>query len=149
MSDAVAAQLITAVIALLGTIFTGVLTYLMAKLRMEQESRDKVTDKKLETAAVKVEEVKTTLESNNDDTSKKLNDLATVAKATHTLVNSNMAIQLELNMKVTRELANLKDTQTARDMADAAEKLYHEHTVKQHEVDEQIGAESTKKGNPS
>lgn len=67
---------------------------------------------------------------------KKVNAAKGVADATHTLVNSNMGVQLKIAMGLANKVAKL--TQNTRDIEDAAEtkRLYDEHMKKQAIVDE-------------
>src|SRR5688572_29121323 len=51
--------------------------------------------------AVQVKEVKEALETKSDATDKKLDAMADTGEKTHTLVNSNMGVQLSLNKAVT------------------------------------------------
>ncbi len=85
--------------------------------------------------AAKTEEVKRTLEATDVKTAMRLDNMADVAAATHTLVNNKMAVQLQLNAVVMRRLAGL--TNDAEDVraASAAEDLYREHMAKQAAVD--------------
>jgi hypothetical protein len=62
MTDGTIAQIATAGIALLGTMFSGVMAYLMAKLNSEQTQRAKDQGDAAAAAAEKVEEVKVALE---------------------------------------------------------------------------------------
>jgi len=154
MSDVT--QIVIASLALVTTIFTGVMAYLMAKLNNKATAAavkvDEVavaadkTDKKVDQvaiqatkAATKVEAVATALVEQNDATSAKLDGLATVAHDTHTLVNSNMAVQLRLNSVVTRRLADMtKGTPAGLEdekAANLAASLLKEHESKQAIVD--------------
>jgi hypothetical protein len=66
---------------------------------------------------------------------KKVDEAKEVNDATHTLVNSNMGIQLKIAMGLTDKISKL--TNTKEDLADAAEakRLYEEHMKKQAVVD--------------
>lgn len=68
--------------------------------------------------------------------SNKLNNLASVAKDTHTLVNSNMGVQLQLNMVMAQRISDM--TKSKEDVAAAllAKKYYEDHVAKQKIVDE-------------
>lgn len=64
-----------------------------------------------------------------------ISKLTTVAKDTHTLVNSNMEKQLQINAIVTRRLAVItKDPEDIK-AADDADSLLREHVKKQTIVD--------------
>jgi hypothetical protein len=123
-TDAAVVAMATAVISLVGTMFSGVMAYLLARLNQQTES-----------ASVKVEAVKRRLDETTSATSHKLDGLAKVAKDTHTLVNSNMAAQLRLNAAVTRRLAGVTGRPEDAKAADLAEALYGEHEAKQAKVD--------------
>jgi hypothetical protein len=86
-------------------------------------------------AAVKAEEVKVDLKASDAETSKKLNEMAEVGEATHTLVNANMGVQLLLNATVTRRLADITKDPVDAEAAGLAQKLYDEHQAKQATVD--------------
>lgn len=86
-------------------------------------------------AAKKVEAVKVALEASGKATDKKLDAIAEVGDATHTLVNNNMGIQLKLNAVTLRRLAGITKKTGDREAAIAAEKLYAEHMAKQAVVD--------------
>ncbi len=83
-----------------------------------------------------MDEVASALSDQNEQTSNKLDGLAQVARDTHTLVNSNMAVQLKLNAVMSRRLANMPNaTDDDKRAAELSEKLFHEHEVKQATVD--------------
>jgi hypothetical protein len=88
-------------------------------------------------AAQKVEQVKNDLELRKMAENKRLDLLATVANATHVLVNSNMAAQLALNMSVTKRLADITNDQTDIDAYEHSTKMYNNHMELQVVVDEQ------------
>ena len=85
--------------------------------------------------AKKVEEVKETLEVEKAATTEKLNDIAKVADATHTLVNSSMSAQLKISAVALRRIAELTNHPEDKAAAVLAEKMDKEHTVKQAVVD--------------
>jgi hypothetical protein len=66
---------------------------------------------------------------------RKVDDAKKVNDATHTLVNSNMGIQLKIAMGLAARIAEL--TKKPQDIADAAEtkRIYDEHMKKQSVVD--------------
>jgi hypothetical protein len=68
-------------------------------------------------------------------TNKQISKIATVADKTHTLVNSNMGIQLMLNAVVTRRLASITKDQDDEAAALKAEALLEAHEGKQKVVD--------------
>lgn len=116
-------------------IIAGVVTCVLAYIGQRAAS-------KAQEAATRVEEVRATLEDTTKVTDTKLNDIAEVttntnktASEVHTLVNSNMEVQLKISMVALRRLSQL--TKDPDDIAafEAAEKLYKEHIEKQSEVD--------------
>lgn len=123
MSDQV--LIANSVIALIGTIFSGVMVYLMARLKTKTEK-----------AAVEVKAVATKLDKKSTVAEEKLNAIAKVADATHKLTNSNMGVQLRISAVQARRISDL-----TRDKADAlaaieAETLLLEHQTNQDRVDE-------------
>lgn len=88
-------------------------------------------------AAKEVKEVKQTLSEATTATDTKLEELAVTADATHTLVNSNMGVQLRLNAELSRWKALQTGKPADAEAADLAEKLLREHELKQADVDRQ------------
>ncbi len=89
-------------------------------------------------AARRVDEVKDTLLDSRDATNKKLDGMAKVNAATHTLVNNAMSIQLRYNALLARQVADLTIGQgkaEAMRAATAAENALDEHLRKQSIVD--------------
>ncbi|TMJ00849.1 MAG: hypothetical protein E6G97_18110 [Alphaproteobacteria bacterium] len=95
MSDQAVMGLITAVVSLLGTMFTGILTYLMARLNARAA-----------VAATAVEQVKKDLSTSQGVVNEKLDKAEKIAEKTHTLVNSNMGVQLEMHALLARRMAD-------------------------------------------
>lgn len=116
MSDQVV--IVNAVIAFLGTVFTGVMVYYMAKLKAGAEKAAVILEKTTSVA----------------DT--KLNAIAKVADATHKLTNSNMGVQLRLTAGMARRVADLTGNPKDVQAADEAEQLCKEHQTQQDKVDE-------------
>jgi hypothetical protein len=87
-------------------------------------------------AAGKAEQVRLELARVTRATTEKLDGIATVGKKTHTLVNSNMSIQLKISMVALRRLADI--TKHPDDVAAAsfADKNYREHESNQAIVDQ-------------
>jgi hypothetical protein len=69
----------------------------------------------------------------------KLDGISKTGESVHLLVNSSMSNQLRLTAVVTRRLAGVTKDPTDAAAATLAEKLYHDHAVKQSEVDARIG----------
>lgn len=132
MSDQVIISLIGGVIGLIGTIFTGVMVYFMAKLKSQADK----TAVEVAKAAVEVGNVATKLESTTIVSDQKLNAIAKVADATHKLTNSNMGIQLRLTAGMARRVADLTGKSKDIHAADEADQLCKEHQTQQDKVDE-------------
>ncbi len=172
-----AIAMIGTLIALASMVFQGIMAYFMAKMKQDQtavmanqvvvaakveevaskaetakvdlQANQVVVAAKVEEVARKTEAVKTILEASGEVNDKKLDNLSKVAKATHVLVNSNMAVQLRLNQAVTRRLADITKDPVDVKAAELAEKMYIEHQGKQREVDEQPGTDAEKQGHLS
>ena len=142
-------QIVSALIGLLGTIFAGVMTYLMARLNSNQRqaavkvdevktrlaAATRVTTAKLDAVAVNTEAVAATLATTSVQTATVLEGIAATGHVVHGLVNNAMAVQLELNATVTRRLASLTGLAADAAAANRAEALYLEHQVKQAAID--------------
>ena len=124
MSETVVLSIVTGTLSLLGTVFTGWMAYLMAQLNQRAKE-----------AAIEVKQVKRVLSAATATTDAKLDGIAEVSAKTHTLVNSNMAVQLRLNAVIARRLANLTGEESDARAADLAEQLDREHSAKQATVD--------------
>jgi hypothetical protein len=96
-----------------------------------------------ENAAVKVETVKNVLAAVDTRTSQKLEDLADVTNATHTLVNSNMGVQLQLNATLARRVAELTKSPLDAEVADKADRMLSDHQSRQSIVDGVKAKEAT------
>lgn len=86
----------------------------------------------------KVAEVKVDLEKATIKTDKKLTNIAKVSESIHTLVNSNMGLQLRISMLALSRVAEL--TKHVKDIraAKVAIKAYRAHEAKQKLVDEAV-----------
>lgn len=111
---------------------------LIAQIVLQVMAREQAT-----AAAKDVAAVKENLQANDERTTRKMGDMAEVAKATHTLVNSNMGTQLKLNSVVSRRLAKLTNDATDIQAANLADELYDAHVAKQNVVDEEAKSKST------
>jgi len=152
LSDAVLAQLITATLTLIGTCFSGYLTYLMAKLNKDQNRQAGII-------ANEAHEVKNTLADNNranihklsniqqistttndllalnteaikstsSETIGKLVTIETTTKKAEQLANGTLTEQLRLNMVVTQQLAALTKDPIHIEAAKLAEIKYNKH----------------------
>ncbi len=121
-------QIILAVITLIGSIVTpiiaGIGAYFMFKLKISAEK-----------AATKVENVAVTLEASDAKTDHELHEIKATGEKIHTLVNSNMGIQLQLNAKLSRRVADQSQDPADIEVANASERMYQEHQGKQALVD--------------
>lgn len=97
-------------------------------------------------AAQHVTEVKAALVTATENQEAKLEGLAKVARATHTLVNSSMSAQLKISAIALRRVAELTKSPIDKRAADLAEHLLAEHEAKQVLVDAQPGTDDEKKG---
>ncbi len=105
------------------------------------EKKDKEDKAIAESAAKKVEQVKIELESHNGVIAAALEDITKTAHDTHTLVNSNMAVQLKLNAELSRWKADQEpDNKAFKDAADKAERMYSDHVSRQSQVDKDVAA---------
>lgn len=107
-----------------GMIITGLFTLLKVEVRANE------TAVKVEEAAAKVQEVKTNLETSDAHTNKQLADI-------HTLVNSNMGVQLKISAIALRKVAGFTKDADDEAAASLAERALAEHEGKQALVDKQ------------
>jgi len=101
---------------------------------MQRQNRNAIVKVGKE-AAEHVNEVKDTLADNTDATNKQLKEISNTGKAVHTLVNSSMSAQLKISAVALRRIAVISKDQEDVKAADLAERLFHEHEVKQAVVD--------------
>ena len=124
---------------------------LLAVLVVQQYFAKRATDKaaaKVAEVATKTEDVRKTLVESDSATTVKLNDtavkldkLAINSDKIHTLVNSNMGVQLRISASALRRVAEYsKDPQDIR-IAEEAERLATDHESKQHKVDAKADAD--------
>lgn len=113
--------------------FCGVVTVSLLGMVKANETSDKVAD-----AADKVAEVKVDLAKTSAITEKKLDKIEETGEKVHTLVNSNMGVQLKLNAALASRIAEMtKDPEDIKAAA-LAQTLLHEHEAKQTLVDQEI-----------
>lgn len=74
---------------------------------------------------------------------KKSEEAKKVNDATHTLVNSNMGVQLKIAMRLAEKVAKLTKKKEDIEDAKATKRLYEEHMAKQSQVDESEKSENT------
>lgn len=136
-------QICTAFFSLVGVVVLAYLGYLGTKIKTGQATVAAGQEKaagKVEEAAAKVATVKTDLARTNEETSRKLDDLARVSADTHTLVNNNMGVQLRLNAAVTRRLADKTGDSEDVKAAELSARMLKEHEDKQRVVDDRRDA---------
>jgi len=130
----------------IGAVFIGItqiVSMILAYLREQAKMvRDMAVAKKVEEvkdqaeqAAEQVKEVKTALEETTSATSEKLDKIAETSDKTHTLVNSNMGVQLKLNAELSRWKADQTKDKSDEAAAIQAEHMFREHEGKQATVD--------------
>lgn len=117
-----------ALIALINGVTGGVISIVLAILNRRVE-------KKADLAASKVEQVRVDLQATDSATAEKLASLAAVTNETHTLVNSNMEVQLKLNAELSRWKADQTGQAKDAEAAEKAEALFKSHQGKQADVD--------------
>lgn len=86
-------------------------------------------------AQVAAAEVKTTLAENEVRSRATLKEIVDTGEKTHTLVNSNMGVQLKLNAAVTKRLAGITKDPDDISAAHLASVMLAEHEKKQATVD--------------
>ena len=143
VSDQVAITIATGLFTLVGTIFTGVMAYLLQRL-----------NRKADDAAVAVEVAKTDLikiQKTNDiriaQNFQKLDEVHVVAEKTHALVNSAMLGQLQISMKALQRIADLTHDKVDIKEAEAAAVAFKEHEANQLEINK-AAAEVEQQGKP-
>lgn len=95
-------------------------------------------EQKVDDAAKKVEQVKVNLENSDHITMVQLQKIEETGEKVHTLVNSNMGIQLKLGMELSEFKAATTKTEEDISAAKLARSQYNEHVKKQAEVDKRI-----------
>ncbi len=135
MSDTTIAGLITlglAAIALLQVIFSGVMTYLLARMKQQNAS---TAEHAMETAA-KVVEVRNDLVKANTVTAQKLDDLAVVANNTNDRVTNGTLANLRIHATLAHRMARSPGaTQEDIDVARAADKACQDYVTHQQTID--------------
>lgn len=131
---AVAGALATVIVATAGAVAPTLIAIKSMKDAVKTAGQD--AQIAASNAANAASEVKATLAVDTANTTARMESLAKVAKDTHTLVNSNMEVQLNLNRAMARRLAALPNA-PAEDIEAAkhAELMYQEHVKKQAIVD--------------
>lgn len=108
-------SIITSIVALIGTMFTGLIAYMIARLNSKAEQVRVI-------AAVASEQSKDTLKVAND---------------IHTLVNSNMRVALQANATMARRIADITGRPGDDAEADKAAKAVVDHDLGQAQLDKE------------
>ncbi len=120
-----------AIILGFSAVITGQLLTMLQQDRNATAAADSVKEvaAKAEIVAEKADEFKEVLKSSGDRSEHKLDSI-------HALVNNAMAMQLKVNMLLSRELAIAKpNSSTHAVAAEEAERLYKDHMAKQANID--------------
>lgn len=115
---------LVAVVGLLGTVFTTMMGYFMRR-----------ADHRAAAEKVQVQLVAERLAASDRINELKLQNIANVVDATHTLSNSKMGNALRINKIATRRLAELSKDPADWETAKEAELQYDEHQRQQAKVD--------------
>jgi hypothetical protein len=81
------------------------------------------------------EKVAKTLVDSDHVINGKVDNLTVQTDKVHTLVNSNMGLQLGISAALARRIADLTGLESDASIAEAHEKLSHDHEAKQAQVD--------------
>lgn len=130
--------------ALWGPLIAGIVTLGLAWIQYQTKKLERAVcgvDNKLEVTKNKLEVTKKVVDKVDD----KLEITKEVVDSTHTLVNSNMQVQLEISALALKRLAELTKDPVDREAADKAQLLYRTHLEKQKLVDDNVKIENTKK----
>lgn len=130
---AVAGALATVIVATAGAVAPTLIAIKSMKDAVKTAGQD--AQVAASNAAHAASEVKATLADSTASANVQMADLAKVAKDTHTLVNSNMAVQLKLNAAMAKRLSLITKTPEDAQAAQYAELMYQEHVKKQAIVD--------------
>jgi len=96
--------------------------------------------------SVKVEEVKVDLAKNNATQEEKLGKIAETGEKVHTLVNSNMGVQLKLTLVALERVAALTNDPEDIKAAEQAKQLLYAHENKQATVDKKEDRAAAEQG---
>lgn len=135
--------------SLIAGVVTLTLAYMQHRTNISVRRASDLASAATQQAAVAVREVKDTVKvasahavtaaaqvhSVAAKTDKKLDEISKTATDTHTLVNSNMAVQLKLHAVTARRLSEITKDPVDIKAAELAEQLVSEHETKQDLVD--------------
>ena len=117
------------------TALTPVLLAMINNKQARALANSEQTKKATIEAAARVEDVKRDLQVQSAASTKQMTEIAKVGIDTHTLVNSNMGVQLKLAAGFARRLADITKSSDDEKAASLAELAYDEHVKKQAVVD--------------
>lgn len=128
--------------AIIGGVVTIVLAWMQYHTRQTVQDTAQRAKVRVQRVKAKVEEVEKAVEAVQETvdrtevkTLEHLESLGRVTTDTHTLVNSNMGIQLEAVARALREIANMRGGPGDEAAAEQAEQAYQDHESKQGIVD--------------
>lgn len=125
MNETIVIGIVNSSFALIGLIFTGMMAYFTAKLNVKADK-----------AVVETKEVKEKLEASESKSDSILKNISNTSNDIHTLVNSNMGVQLKITMLLADRVANLTKEPLDYEAANVAHQAYDEHMKKQAVVEE-------------
>ena len=116
----------------------------IAVQKSADEAQAAATDaaEKVVQVATKTESVRQALVDADSATSVKLDNLTVQTDKVHTLVNSNMGVQLRISAGALRRVAEYSKDPADIRIAEEAERLARDHETKQNKVDVKAGADS-------
>jgi hypothetical protein len=124
--------LLGTVVALVGTVFTGVMAFLMA--RLNAKAREAAV--KVEQVAEKVDIATVAMEASQKMGDAKLEEIASVGRSTHRLCNSAMMEQKRMLAETSRAKADMTNDPIDVAAADLAEQSYKKHCEQQRKDDD-------------
>lgn len=129
-------KIVDAILVFLGTVFTGMMAYFMAKLNSGATKAAEKVQVVADKLVVADRQTATKLAENEA----KLQAISVVADITHALSNSKMLRALDINRKVTKRLAEMTKDPVDAALAEQAETQYQEHKSQQDKVDKKYPA---------
>lgn len=127
LSDEVTINIATGVLTLIGTMFTGIMSYLMMRL-----------NQKTDRAAATANEVKETLATTTERHEHKLGAIAKTTaenkvqgEEIHRLVNGQMSVQLRVSWLAMKRIADLTGDEEDGKLALLAQEAYTNHEIAQ------------------
>lgn len=124
MTEQTVITVVTSIVGLVGTCFSGVMVYFMAKLKAGQEHADRKTD-----------QVAQTLAQESGKTTSKLNDITSATKAIHTFTNAKLGAALAEAAGAKRRIAEMTKNDVDLSAALISERACERHNSAQELVD--------------